>query len=298
MSQCGVHCVRGYIDHDDCRKCSADPLHPCGLTPDVLEGMREDPNSRHADPDAFSPSMLLDCDRRAALTMGHDWYIDIESGWKMLRGTMVHALIQDYRYPGAVGVIRETEMETTIQTAYGPQRMTGQPDVVVVKRLYHNGEGLHAVVGIIDYKSTGEIGHDLVEAKRDHQRQINFYAWLVRRWLPEHYHAEKMTVEVDEITIQYLDFKKFRRFTSAGPLQAKGKRLNRSAPYQYETLDLAPLVLYPDDVVEANIRLMIEAKLEARETLPPAYEPGDEDYWRCMFCPVREMCGELTERGI
>ena len=297
MAQIGVSCVRGLVRHDECRRCATDPLHPCTLTGDILEGMREDPNGRHADPDAFSPTGLLDCDRKHGLSLGRDWYIDIDQGWKMLRGTLVHSLISDYEYPGAVGVIRETEMEVTIDTAYGPQRMTGQPDIVVVKHLTQTEGGLVARVGIVDYKSTGKIGHDLIEARRDHVRQVNMYAWLVRRWLPLHYRAS-LEVVVDEISIQYLDFDKTRRFTSAGALETKGKRLNRSAPYQYETLTLAPLTLHPDQVVDRNIRLMIESKLESRTELPPAYQQGDTDYWRCAYCPVRAACQELTEQGL
>lgn len=297
MAQLGVRCPRGLISHAECRRCSTDPLRPCHLSPDILEGMREDPEGRHADPDAFSPTGLLDCDRKYGLTVGGDWYLDIDDAWPMLRGTLVHALMENNRYPGAVGIIRETEMETLIETEYGPQRMTGQPDLVVVERLQQEGEEVVAYVKIVDYKSTSEIKHDLTEAKQDHVRQINMYAWLVRRWLPQHYRHAALRVEVSEIEIVYLDFKKVRRFTSAGSLTTRGKMTRRN-PREYETLTLAPLMLHPDEVVERNIRRLIEAKIESRTTLPPAYEPGDPQYWRCLHCPVAESCAALTARGV
>lgn len=297
MSQIGVRCIRGLVSHADCRACSADPLHPCELPPDILEGMREDPNHRHADPDIFSPTSLLDCDRKHGLTVDRDWYVDVGDAWPMLRGTLVHSLMQANRYPGAVGILRETEMQTEIATRYGPQRFAGQPDLVVVSRLEETETGPVATVKIVDYKSTNEIGHDLTEARRDHVRQVNMYALLVRRWLPTHYTDPRLRVEVEELEIVYLDFKKVRRFTSAGPLQTRGKMVKRS-PREYATLDLEPLAILPDALVEANVVRMIEAKLQARETLPPAYDLDDENYWKCARCPVQLVCRDLAARGI
>lgn len=298
MAQVGVRCIRGKIRHEDCRRCSEDPLHPCELPPDALEQMREDPNHRHANPDIFSPTSLLDCDRKSVLVAKGDWYLDVDQAWPLLRGTMVHGMMEGYRYPGAVGVIRETDMQITVETAYGPQQFAGTPDLVVVNRLEETENGTIAYVTIVDYKSTGEIKHDLTAAKRDHVRQVAFYAYLVKRWLPAHHVDTRLQVVVEEVQIVYMDFKKVRRFTSAGTLQTKGKRLNRTRPYQYETLELAAIPLYSDDLIERNLRQMIEAKLGAREVLPPAYEPGDEEYWRCAYCPVQQVCAELSERGI
>lgn len=292
MGQVGVKCPRGLIRHDECRRCSTDPLRPCHLSPDLLEALREDPNSRHADPDAFSPSGLLGCDRQHALSMGRDWYIDVRQGYKMLRGTLIHAAIGAYRYPGAAGIIREQVMESQIETKHGTQRMMGQPDIVVVNSVAGGVAHIH----IIDYKSTGEIKHELIAARSEHVRQVNMYAWLVRRWLESHYKT-KLDVVVDELEIVYLDFNKTRRFTSAGPLSDVGKRISRS-PVQYETLTLAPITMFSDAAVERGIRRMIEGKLDARTELPLAYEPWEEEFWRCWSCPVKDRCQELTEQGI
>lgn len=298
MTQIGVRCVRGLISHEECRRCSIDPLHPCDWTPDMLEQMRAKPGDRHFDPDAFSPTGLLDCDRKHALSADRDYYLDIETAYPLLRGNLWHGLMETSdRYPGAVGIIRETEMEVQIETGYGPQRMTGKPDLIVVNRLEEGEEGATAYVQITDYKSTNEVKHELVAAQKDHVRQVNMYAWLVRRWLPLH-HAGPLTVVVETLEIEYGDFKKPRRFTSAGWRTAKGKRLNRTKPYQYETLELEPVTIYPDDLVERNIRRMIEAKIEARTVLPPAYEPGDDHYWKCERCPVAAACRELAEQGL
>lgn len=290
--QIGVKCIRGLISHDDCRACSTDPLHPCMLPSDVLELMRQKETDYHADPDAFSPTGLLDCDRKSVLVAGGDWYVDVEQAWPMTRGTLTHAVMEaNDSYPGAVGVIREQVMETMIETRYGPQRLVGKPDLVAVLA----DEDDVVTVKIVDYKSTSEIGHDLTAAKPDHVRQVSMYAYLVKRWLVEHL-KRPVTVVVSELEIIYLDFKKVRRFTSAGPLVTKGKRISMT-PLTYATLDLEPIHVFGMDVVERGIRRMIEAKIAARETLPPAYEMDDENYWKCRYCPVAEACADLTARG-
>lgn len=297
MAQIGVKCVRGFIKHAECRTCSTDPLHPCMLPTDILELMRQKDTDYHADPDRFSPTGLLDCSRKSVLVHRGNWYVDVEQAWPMTRGTLAHAVMEaNPSYPGAVGVIREQHMETEIETRYGPQRFVGTPDLVVVQSL-QPGEGITvAKVAIVDYKTTGEIKHDLTQARPDHVRQINMYALLVSRWLADHY-TEPLAVEITELSIVYLDFKKVRRFTSAGALVTRGKRVSRS-PDTYAELELAPLHIFPQATVEAGIRRMIEAKLAARDTLPPAYDLDDENYWRCAYCPVRETCEDLTKRGI
>src|SRR5258706_2212255 len=247
LVQVGVSCARGLTPQGEGRRCATDPLPPCALTPDMLEMLREKPGDRHADPTAHSPTKVLDCPRKQALQVEHDWYLDVDDAWPLLRGHMVHAIFErdTARYPGALAILRETEMEWPIDTVYGPQRMTGKPDLVIVQAM--DAETKRASVKIVDYKSTAEVKHELVSAKPDHVRQVNMYAWLVRRWLPAHYFKdEAVEVVVEELEIAYADFKKPRRFTSKGPLSARGKRTSKTKPWTYETLTLAPIHIYKD----------------------------------------------------
>lgn len=284
--QVGVSCVRGLVKHADCRACVQDPLHPCELTPDVLEMVRENPNHRHADPDSYSPSYLLGCDRQASLQSDHDWYVDVNDAWAMVRGTMIHAATEKLPYPGVLQVIREMDMVTEVETQYGPKLFYAKPDLIVLKRLE---DGI-VYAKIVDYKSKNEIGHDLTEVPVDHVRQINMYRWIVERelTLTQFGEPQDYPVIVDELEMFYGDMKKSRRFTSAGPLKTRGKLIQR-APRKYAEITLAPITIYDAEVVGRWITRRIEEKYRAvHEELAPVLE-GDEA-WKCAKCPVRETC--------
>ena len=287
--QIGVSCVRGQILHADCRKCSLNPLHPCQYGPDVLEQMRADYLNPDREPNAsdFTPTRLLSCSRQAQLQGTTDYYIDIDHAYPLTRGNMVHALMERSRYPGAVRTIREQRLRTTIDTPYGPQTFSGKCDLIIVKQL-DDTEVYH--VDIVDYKTKSKIGHDLVRADEEHIAQINMYAWLVTRVLPE---MLGLPVIVDCVEIEYFAMEKSRRFTSSGPLYAKGKRIVGSRPWQYETLELSAIPLYPLALVESAIKNRIEKRLapELAPILP------DEQRWKCDRCPVRDLCFTLPAEG-
>lgn len=284
MPAIGVHCVLGNIKHDDCRSCATNPLHPCAYPADLLELMRgggEPPQSAH------SPTRIQGCARQAVLMDETDYYIDLDTAYPMARGHMVHALMESSPYPNAIASIREQRQTAVVETRFGPQAFSGKPDLVVIKELVHNVRGeqpeFYYTAKVVDYKSTSEIGHDLTEAKREHQIQVNLYAWLVGKLLL----VEALPVVVDELEVIYADMKKVRRFTSAGPLQAKGKMTRRS-PKEYETLDLAPIRIKDAAWCERYIRHHIERREGAKGTLPPVLE--GEETWRCYRCDVYDAC--------
>ncbi len=287
--QIGVSCVRGQILHADCRKCAQNPLHPCQYGPDVLEKMRADylDPSREPSASAFTPTRLLSCSRQAQLQENSDYYIDIDHSYPLTRGNMVHALMESARYPGVLMALREQRFRTTIETRYGPQSFSGKCDLVIVKEL-GDDDALH--LNIVDYKTKSKIGHDLLRAEDDHIAQINMYAWLVTQVLPAQLGHP---VVVDTVEIEYFAMEKSRRFTSAGPLYAKGKRIPKTHPWEYETLELAPIPLYPLALVETAIRNRIEKRLQPE--LAPILP--DEDRWKCDRCPVRDLCYSLPAEG-
>lgn len=212
---------------------------------------------------------------------------------------MVHALMEHTTkaYPGAMNSFRELELETKVETRFGPQRFVSQPDLIVISPF---GNALEYHVKVVDYKSTGEVGHDLTAARKEHVRQINMYAWLVRRALPaelvyQYGDVKPVRVIVDELEIFYCDMKKTRRFTSAGWLQAKGKMLTRS-PRTYDELYLEPIQIYEDATVDAWIKAAIEKQIEGRTTLAPVL--GEDDNWKCFNCPVKAICDQLAAEGI
>lgn len=295
--QIGVRCPRGEIEWEEClTKCAPNPLHPCDYTPDLLNLMRVD----YADPDrepgveSFTPTRLLGCQRRGVLEGDADYFVDVDGAYKMVRGHMVHRLMELANYPSAVSVMREKRMGVQVETSFGPKLFTGKADLIVLKQVTHNiRDGKPEFIyhcKVVDYKSTSEIKHELVEAKPEHVLQVNMYAWLVQQALSN----EDELYLVDELEIVYCDMRKTRRFTSAGWRKAKGKRIS-TRPLRYEDLDLAPITLHQHNRIGAFIQRGIERKLSAREELPPPLE-GD-DAWVCAFCPVFQVCQDLAARG-
>jgi hypothetical protein len=265
----------------------------------MLEAMRE-PEVPTDDPGDFTPSRLLGCDRRAGLELGGDTWLDIEADFPLWRGNMVHALMEKAPdVPGTRGPLKEMRFSTEVQTRYGTKRFTGKPDLIsVLREEVDQAEGDEEpastfYVQVVDYKSTGKIEHADTAPKRNHVMQVNIYAWLVRRELPKVLQKTARIV-VEELEIIYVDMQRTRRFTSAGTLEARGKRLNRTPPYEYETLTLDAVPVLSDAVVEAWVVKHIESRIQAtEEKLPPPLT--GEAAWLCRFCPVYTLCHSLPD---
>jgi hypothetical protein len=300
----GVKCPRGLIKHEDCRACALTTTRPCHLTPDILEKLRT--TERDLPPRMYTPTMLLGCDRHYALSVdSQNHYTDIENAWPMLRGSMVHSLMENEatNYPGAELAIREVRLSTPISTAYGTFQFAGKPDLVVIRDI---SQDKVASVDIIDYKSTGEIKHDKIAASPEHQMQVNMYAWLVQKELPA-YLADDRTwpigiapylvehVEINSLQILYADMKKTRLFISDQTRTDKGKLINRS-PREHETLTLEPIHLLEADEIEQWIKMRIEDMERAQEVLPPVLP--EESRWMCLHCQVKEACEAKMKEGL
>lgn len=290
MANLGVRCARGTISHADCRQCALNPLHPCQYPPDVLESMRPE-NSDEPSNDSFSPSRVVGCARQHALYTGADYYIDVEKHYPLTRGHMIHALMERSAYPGALGFVREQRLTIEVPTRFGPQQFSGKPDLIVLKAV----EDGTLRVKLVDYKSISDISHQMTAAKVEHVWQVNMYAWLIEEKLAEAARLDVEKVEVDELEIVYGSMAKMRRFTSAGWLQARGKRIPATHPQEYETLALEPLDHYPHDAVGAAVVARIEERLQARTILPPVLE--QDARWQCDYCPLKDLCYSLPLEG-
>lgn len=198
----GVKCVRGYVSLEEHQRCMVEePGPPCGIEPSLLQRMTEPNLERVKERVIFSHSTINACHRRTTLANEHDWYMDVENGYKSVRGSIIHDGLQfDGPYPGTLGVVREVRMGAPIQTKYGEQTFHGKADLIVLLNVEHvypkeqpvNDKGelltvaprvvLH--VKVVDYKSKSEVGHDLVEPDAKHIYQINEYAWILKQWLP------------------------------------------------------------------------------------------------------------------
>ena len=316
--QQGVKCVRGFISHNECQKCALHPLHPCGIPADILEMMRGSSVERETSGVKYSPSTLLSCNREAILQQSNEWYVDVEGGaWYQIRGHMVHALMDTQgAYTGVLGTVREHRFSHRVETKYGSQAFMGKMDLVVLKSIEEQ-DGVNILhVKIVDYKSKTEITHQLDEAPKKNQMQVNLYSWLVTNSLAEylnhpdlddahHMHLNVAElphidiVEVDELVLVYVDMRKVRTFTSAVeddqfpyPLQAKGKRLRPYSMQLNEWMDLKPIHMFGQAYLGRWIVKHIEMRIEAEQNLP-APLTGEDAEGSCRFCPVKTTCIEI-----
>jgi hypothetical protein len=333
----GVACVRGLIPLEEHYKCMTEQNGPpCGISPTILQMITEHDAERIRENVVFSPSSISSCHRQHTLSSKNDWFIPVKNAYKSTRGSIFHqGLGQEPAYPGVLGVVRELRMGAQIDTAYGEKTFHGKPDEVVLLNVdtellplgVLNWHRLH--VKITDYKTRGDVGHDLVAADRRHVVQINQYAWLVKKFLPQWLTrlnevgwaevSEKEAREyghlylnggiipprideviVDELSIEYLDMSKARAFSSRGFLYAEGKmvtdlvggRYVRRKPVEYEELELEPIYQFKDKYIEGMIRKGIEAQIESDTLLArPMY--GDDARLMCGGCGVRQVCYEL-----
>lgn len=290
MSELGVKCPRGYISHAECRRCAQDPLHPCPWTPDLLELIRRE-NSEEPDPTSFTPSRLLGvCDRQMVLQAGSDYYVDVEYAWSALRGTAIHALMQQSgRYPGLLSDIREVRLTTDLDVGSvsaemlalppTPVHFTGKSDFIGLLR--QEDDTIYAK--IVDYKTTGYLAAGFVDPAAEsytfkHVLQINMYRWLVERTLPAAL-RRAVNVVVEDMELVYFDMKRAVRFTSQGSI-ILGKR----------TYAALPVI----DDIEDRIKTLIRQKRRALTTLPPVLDEYPK-HWACQRCAVKQYCAAIEE---
>lgn len=317
----GVRCVRGSISMEEHELCMIEqPGPPCGIEPSILQLITRPSLERERDNVVFSPSSISSCHRQSALKTDQDWYIDVKSSYKMVRGTIIHeGMGHEPAYPGVLGAVREKRMSAPINTAYGGQLFKGKPDLVVLNSVVDHV----AHVKIVDYKTRSEIGHDLVSADYRYCIQINMYSWLASQFLPEWLNAYDASVDykehlflndgvslpyigsavVDEISLVYLDMKQTRTFTNKAFLSTHGKMISdkvdgrwiRRKPVEYEELELEPLHLLNANYTRSIIRKGIEDQIVARTVLAPPLT-GDDAKLMCRSCPVRQSCYSIGRR--
>ncbi len=198
MSLKGVKCILGYVSMADHEKCMVErDGPPCGYSPTLLQLMTRTKPER-ADI-KFSPSSLGNCHRRTVLGRQHDWFLDVDSAYRMIRGSVIHAgLENEPAPPGVLGVIRELKMSAPINVNGEEHTFHGtfdeltllsveqvRDDTLYPEPLTHMGWKNVLHVKLVDYKSKSEVLHTLVEPDEQHVYQINSYAWMVQQFLPK-----------------------------------------------------------------------------------------------------------------
>lgn len=338
MTMLGVRCIRGPISMQEHERCMLEETGPpCGYSPTLLQLITRPKTEREGI--KFSPSSLGNCHRRTVLGKNHDWYLDVKQAYKMVRGTIIHeGLSREPAPPGTLGVVRELQMSTPVSVDGEEHTFHGTFDELTLlyarQELINTGLGntvehsnlqmgtvLH--VKLVDYKSRLDIPHSLVEPDREHVYQINSYAYLVQKFLPDwlngcngyeddgggncghlYLNVTDMPyideVIVDELSITYLSMKDVRTFTSKGFGYAEGKQLgdytdgkwHRRYPIEYEQLELAPIPHFSNAFIESKIKKGIKEQLESEVILAPPLV-GERADLMCRSCPVLAKCVEV-----
>ncbi|MCA9862086.1 MAG: hypothetical protein KC432_03670 [Thermomicrobiales bacterium] len=153
---------------DQCIACSlAGQPRRCHAPTPLLVAMAEAQRDRK---DAgVSATMILDCPRKIALQGQHDWYEHPASYWERFRGTLAHAMLEQYAPPSDAAIV-EVRWRKTYTVDGVDIAITGKPDYIDTER------GL-----LLDYKTTQNLGHAPVKhgkPKEMHEEQINIYADL------------------------------------------------------------------------------------------------------------------------
>ncbi len=301
MSYKGVQCDRARqlnrvaMTRQECNECVQKPDHLCPFNGKLLALLWGD-GDREPERQTFSPTRLMGCPRAKYLDRNnYPQYLDPYKKWNALRGTMAHGFFEDAPLaPGVAFDITEERFETTIETAYGPQPFVGKPDLVEV--LYYDEKKI--VVKLTDWKSTKAVGHDFIEAKEDHQKQVNMYAYLLHKCLPEYLGRAGLEVIVDELEIVYFDMGRVRRFSSKCSVVDRGKMLTPRSSGRFADLELSQMQQKDMDFMHDFIATLIEDAIDARDNLAPAYE-GDKARL-CPYCPLYVACTDLQikERNI
>lgn len=316
--------MRGDIPMEEHRECMLRPGGaPCNYPATILEQMGREKAERTDQGVIFSPSSISGCHRRYALQRDHDWYVDPDQSYSLIRGNLLHAGIEKEPAPrGSLGVIRELRLHAPINTKYGEQRFSGQVDEILLLRVEFDDMGsavLH--ISLTDWKTKSEITHTMDQADKRHTHQINHYSWLTQQVLANYLNNwEEMAppeakidllvelphidrVEVDEMKIVYLSNNKQRTFVSDTPAYVKGKLLGEKGwdghwhayvPHEYEPVWLAPLKVFDRSYTESVIRHGIEVQMESEKSL--AAPLADEDAkLMCPNCGVRQLCISIGE---
>lgn len=290
-----------------CHACRHNPSRLCHVTPDLLQLLERDTQQDEPESTAYTPSRLTGCDRQAELTAHEDYYEDLRGAWPLVRGTMIHAILErSGKVDGTLNTIREVRLTTQIEVDAEPveigqdfnptdvsfqpgqEPLSGKADLIVLGEIRlpeFPGQPTVYRCKIVDYK-TSTVDNTLIAAHKSHIMQVNLYKWLVERELPA-YLGENIRVEVTELEILYLGYSRTRRFTSACALTdqllrvKEGKRVN-------ETITLDAIPLLSNAVIEEWIRRRIQEKRRAKIELPPIL--SGERAWMCVNCPVRDVC--------
>lgn len=207
----------------------------------------------------ISPSMAGGCLRQTFLRREHDYHLDPRERYAMGIGSAIHDWLSVTDDGGHI--LKEVRLKYSLGGE--PELiLSGQIDRFDIKR------GV-----LLDYKTTNSVWRK-DRPNYQYTLQQNLYVYLLR----------KHGYEVNEIFLWYAVPRPKRKKVGEGEYITEVDRLVVEIPIWTEEEQQAAL-----DELETNIRYIM-----ATGDLPPRYAADDEDAWRCRFCPVEEICMDLT----
>lgn len=208
-------------------------------------------------PDGISVTQLLGCPRKVFLEKTNDFFETPLSNWPALRGTLVHAILEEQGGDNA-------SVEVRYEKQHRGVTISGQPDSIRAI-----GTGKKRLLR--DWKSTNKLPQ-YDSAYSSHKLQVNLYRWLL-----------DLDPRFTEIEVVYISMD-----------GVKAIPLKRGGTTKYGRV-IADEVMTDEQVEEyLDKRLFV---LDAQNTAgkPVAYHAVDEDdLWNCNFCPVKSLCYNLA----
>jgi CRISPR/Cas system-associated exonuclease Cas4 (RecB family) len=208
-------------------------------------------------PDGITVTQLLGCPRKVFLEKENDYYQTPMDNWPALRGTIVHAMLEQQGGGGA-------SVEVRYEKEHRGVVISGQPDNVRVI-----GSGKKRLLR--DWKSTNNLPkYDSVYSS--HRLQVNLYRWLM-----------DLDPRFTEIEVVYISMDGVK----AIPLKRGGtSRYGRA---------IADELMSNEQVEEYLDKRLFTLYAQSEAQKPLAYHNVDEeDLWNCNYCPVKNVCYKLA----
>jgi hypothetical protein len=289
---------------EDCLSCTA----PCfdEEIREILFNENENQLEEHTGSN-ISVSALTGCLRQTYLNRIYDYAATPQSQWWLLRGTLIHKILELIDVT-TEELFRRVEKRLTVDIEYEPGKtypLSGQLDVYTLKHL-KNGK-------IKDWKTIGDKGmrYRIFDGPSDeHIEQTNFYAYLCRN--------SKDKWKVDEIEIVYMSLMEIVNSGGIGVVEdylvnppkksMKGRSSMIGTPMQEAQYGnksrwsskyfVPPVPVWSDEkcgsIIKKRMKILVDAF--KKEIMPPKCDP-EMQQWRCeKYCNVNPFCNDYERK--
>lgn len=268
----GIHCPIDHADVSDeaCLACARGCPRPasgerCNYPPELLRAMMNDKGRETAH---ISATMVASvCARQNWLARREPYYVNPDRMYAALRGSLGHAMLEQFPEPGA---IVEQRWEMHIPGLATP--VTGQID-----KLSLTGNK------IIDFKTKAEDKNEPKSPQSGHVTQLNIYRYLVKHGWPQ-----------QEITHDAVGTPLDRVFSPGEPAGLEITELEL-VYWTFGWVKRLPVKLLPDEQVREIIIKGATQHIDSGippipKTMDPMGLKGTPSTFCTIWCPLRDAC--------